>query len=177
MLTTLMSLYWTADETIELREAQMQMWLTDLAEFDLECITYAVTEWRQEETRRPVPAELRRLAIQAQRKRDEALRLPPPPQPRFVNQPDSEERRVEKAELAAEGRAILDEWARLHGYPDFWDHAWPALRPTGCNLFTEVTKWDAARHGGARRMPLHPAEVMSEGEKDRVRHASLEAAQ
>lgn len=71
MLTVLLSLYWTRDETIELREGQMQMWLEDLAEFDLDIIRGALVEWRRKPgQRRPAPGDIRAMCQEHQTARD-----------------------------------------------------------------------------------------------------------
>jgi len=165
-----MSLYWTAEETIELREAQMQMWLTDLDEFDLECITAAVTEWRQEQTRRPLPADIRRLAVREQRKRPA---LPPPPfRPRLAAEHD-EERNSRRDELLLHGIAIGNAWAQDRGFPDLdaFAHAhglgYAEARTMVARSFLNKTK----------PMPLASGENLSAPEKDQCRVESLQQQQ
>jgi hypothetical protein len=74
----LLSHYWTPDDPPELRRAQAEDWIGDLAEFPIGIIEGACTQWRREKSRRPTPADIRKLATAA---REEAMRqraLPPP---------------------------------------------------------------------------------------------------
>jgi hypothetical protein len=59
-----MSHYWTADDHPAARQAQIEDWIADLVEFDLEVIEFACREWRRKEIRRPLPAQIRDLAEQ-----------------------------------------------------------------------------------------------------------------
>lgn len=65
-ITTLLSHFWTADEDPRLRKLQIADWLDDLAEFGPGIVSRAVKEWRQTETKRPTPADIRKLCIAEQ---------------------------------------------------------------------------------------------------------------
>jgi hypothetical protein len=62
-----MNHYWTSDDPIAMRQAQIEDWIDDLIEFPLHAIEEAIREWRQTQTRRPTPAQIRSLAVAAQR--------------------------------------------------------------------------------------------------------------
>lgn len=74
----LLSHYWTADEPVALRQAQAEDWLDDLSEFPPEIVAAVCREWRRNETRRPLPAELRRLCKDEVASRQPLLPKPPP---------------------------------------------------------------------------------------------------
>ena len=129
MLTTLLSLYWTAEETIELREAQMQMWLEDLEEFDLDIIRGALIEWRRTPNqRRPAPGDIRAMCAEHQGSRN-AVRMLRGPE-KVVNWAEdiwhggpaeraealeAQEERYRRAAAYREGK--LDEYDAIH-HPD-----------------------------------------------------------
>jgi hypothetical protein len=64
----LMTHYWTADDHPAVRQAQIDDWLDDMTEFGPEIVRQACAEWRQTQTRRPTPAELRAIAAQIQQR-------------------------------------------------------------------------------------------------------------
>lgn len=193
MLTVLLSLYWTADETIELREAQMQMWFEDIAEFDLDIIQGAIKEWRRVPSqRRPAPGDIRALCAEHQDARNAILqrRIEGPTQPeawlvelwtdRDGNVDlDARRRALQRAkrleanheEQQRTGRALANEWARLNGYENFWDDAYRKGRKV-----SEVVAWVTA-NAKVKRMPLEPGEQeMSAAEKDKLRAESIRNA-
>ena len=101
----LMTHYWIADDSSEVRQAQIEDWLEDMAEFGPEIVRQACAEWRQTQTRRPAPAELRTIAVQIRRRQNpepEPVYLPPPP-----TRMEDPVKRAEMARLAGElGRAL-----------------------------------------------------------------------
>ena len=101
----LMTHYWTTDDHPAVRQAQVEDWLEDMAEFDPEIVRQACAEWRQTQTRRPTPAELRTIAAQIWRRQNpepEPVYLPPPP-----TRMEDPVKRAEMARLAGElGRAL-----------------------------------------------------------------------
>lgn len=74
-VSTLLSHYWTAADPVEVRRAQIGDWLEDLAEFAAPVVSEAAKEWRQENTRRPSPGDIRLLCI-AIKRRDAEKRRP-----------------------------------------------------------------------------------------------------
>ena len=75
-----MSHYWLATEPEPVRRTQLEDWLEDLGEFSPAAVAAACREWRQTKSKRPTPADIRKLCIVAQnRRRDsEAKALPAP---------------------------------------------------------------------------------------------------
>lgn len=59
-----MSHYWTADDHPATRQAQIEDWIDDLVEFELDIIEEVCREWRRTEIKRPLPAQLRDRASQ-----------------------------------------------------------------------------------------------------------------
>jgi hypothetical protein len=81
LIARLLSHYWTADDHPAMRQAQAEDWIEDLVELPTECVEEACREWRQTQTRRPVPSEIRILAITAQaRMRDRSILALPAPE-------------------------------------------------------------------------------------------------
>ena len=80
LIARLLSHYWTADDDPALRRTQAEDWLEDLAEFEVDDVRGACAEWRRSQTRRPVPADIRALAIAEQHRRivDHQRALPRP---------------------------------------------------------------------------------------------------
>lgn len=70
-----MNHYWTDNDHLATRQAQVEDWIEDLGEFPIGFVEEACREWRQTETRRPTPAAIRKLAIVAQRARREMLAI------------------------------------------------------------------------------------------------------
>ncbi len=62
-IARLMNHYWTADDHPAVRQAQIEDWLEDLAEFGLGVVRFACGDWRRDQTRRPTPADIRRIAV------------------------------------------------------------------------------------------------------------------
>lgn len=68
----LMSHYWTADDPPATREAQIEDWIEDLIEFDLDIVREACAEWRRKPVnRRPLPGEIRAICFSEQQDRQE----------------------------------------------------------------------------------------------------------
>lgn len=74
-----MSHYWTADDEPELRAKQFEDWLEDLGEFPASDVAAACTAWRQGESyrKRPLPGDIRLLAIAEGRRRAPGPRAAP----------------------------------------------------------------------------------------------------
>lgn len=70
--------YWAADTPIEIRRELARDWLEDLREFGAEIVNIACRQWRQAQSRRPTPADIRLLCIAEQRSRNERIALPAP---------------------------------------------------------------------------------------------------
>jgi hypothetical protein len=63
-----MSHYWTADDPEAARQVQLEDWIEDLFEFSDAIVEEACREWRRIGTRRPLPVDIRVLAIAEQRR-------------------------------------------------------------------------------------------------------------
>lgn len=98
----LLSHYWTADEPVALRQAQAEDWLDDLSEFPPEIVAAACRQWRRNETRRLLPAELRRLCSDEMVSRQPCLPKPAP---------------ITREEATARA----EEYARRHGFKSLAD--------------------------------------------------------
>lgn len=77
LIARLMGHYWAADTPIEIRRELARDWLEDLREFPLAMVENACREWRQTQSRRPTPADIRKLCIAEQIARRPALPAPP----------------------------------------------------------------------------------------------------
>jgi hypothetical protein len=125
LIARLMSHYWTADDPPEIRRAQAEDWIDDLVEYGPDVVAIACGEWRRTKTRRPTPAEIRMLAIAAQRERAE---LSDVPQITDGERQAMRERREaahkrRALEMIAEGQAISRKWAQDRGYADLGAYA------------------------------------------------------
>lgn len=70
MILRLLSHYWTADDHPATREAQVEDWLEDLIEFDLDVVRDACAEWRRrDENKRPTPGQIRKICFDEQQER------------------------------------------------------------------------------------------------------------
>jgi hypothetical protein len=78
LIARLLSHYWAGDDPPETRRAQAEDWIEDLLDFDLGIVAEACAQWRRGMSRRPTPADIRRLAIAEQGDRNEQLRLTAP---------------------------------------------------------------------------------------------------
>lgn len=65
-IATLLSHYWTTAEDQALRRAQASDWLADLEEFAPHIVTSSCAMWRRTESRRPTPADIRKLCLELQ---------------------------------------------------------------------------------------------------------------
>ena len=63
LIGRLLAHYWTTNEPQEVRRAIAEDWLEDLGEFPAEVVEAACREWRQTQSRRPTPADIRTLCI------------------------------------------------------------------------------------------------------------------
>jgi hypothetical protein len=67
MITSLLNHYWTADDLLASREAQLADWLEDLSRFDLSIVRDALAEWRRKPgSRRPTPGDIYAICFTAQ---------------------------------------------------------------------------------------------------------------
>lgn len=73
-----MSHYWTADDPIEARREQVRDWIEDLVEFGPATVADACREWRRTQSRRPTPADIRRLCVDSRQARIEHLAITGP---------------------------------------------------------------------------------------------------
>lgn len=64
--------YWTATEHAAIRQAQVEDWIEDLIEFDLDIIRDACAIWRRRpKASRPLPGQVRALCVDMQQERKE----------------------------------------------------------------------------------------------------------
>jgi hypothetical protein len=82
IIGTLLALYWQPDETPEVRQLLMQVWLEDLMEFGPAVVAESMREWRRGQKWRPTIAVFRALCRENQDlanfRRDRALPKPEP---------------------------------------------------------------------------------------------------
>lgn len=171
-----------ADEPLAVFEALAGDWVQAFIEFDVEIVADAAREWLWTQKWKPAVAELRELCERFQVKRERALLAPASAagvpawfaadketQRNWLHPEDNgdirlayerrcaafaaqEKKEPRRDELAFEGRATCNEWARANGYPDF-----DAAERDG-RRYSEVMRWNSARHPPMRRMPLEPGE-------------------
>ncbi len=98
LIARLLGHYWTADDDPASRRAQAEDWIDDLVEFEVGDVQNACREWRQSQTRRPTPADIRLLAIAEHRRRN------PVPEPPYIPPPAPRERTPE--DIAHVGRMM-----------------------------------------------------------------------
>jgi hypothetical protein len=67
----LLSHYWTGNEDARLRREQIHDWLDDLGAFASSIVASAVTEWRQTQSKRPSPADIRTICLRLEREAKE----------------------------------------------------------------------------------------------------------
>jgi hypothetical protein len=67
LVSRLLSHFWTANDTAEARQLQIQDWLDDLREFGPAVVEGACQRWRRTESRRPTPADIRKACFDEQR--------------------------------------------------------------------------------------------------------------
>lgn len=103
-ISRLMSHYWTANEDPRLRKAQAEDWLEDLAEFHEGIVGEACRDWRQEQTRRPTPADVRQLCLAATDPYE-------PPAPRHV--PSTPETPAQVAARIAKRQRVGEKFGEL----------------------------------------------------------------
>jgi hypothetical protein len=169
IVTKLMAHYWLPDEPTELREMVGSDWIEDLEQFDLAVVEESCREYRRGDTFRirPLPNDIRKLCIENQRLAKFSGRLLPKPE--RVEPPPS----IDGDELVREGRAIGNKWAQDRGFVDLDAYAaahglgYAAVRAAVCRSILGANQ---------NSMPLHPDEVMSPADKERVRRESLESS-
>lgn len=116
----LLSHYWVATEEVDLRKAQLEDWLTDLAPFGPDAVAEACARWRIRETRRPTPADIVKLAADVQRELAEirAATGPEAGDLRRIVRETREDRERRSVDMQREGRDIVNRWAQAKGYAD-----------------------------------------------------------
>ena len=97
IVTRLLAHYWTANDRVETRQAQLEDWIVDLAEFGPAIVAEACASWRRGYHTRPTPADIRKLAIEEQQ--------------------DRADRQRQTKHLA--GPSDLDAWARSLGWASY----------------------------------------------------------
>jgi hypothetical protein len=102
-IARLMSHYWTADDHPAARQAQIEDWLEDLSEFGLDVARLACADWRQSQTRRPTPADIRRIAVAEWNRRN-----PQPPPVYLPEPPPLIEDETKRAEMAARAAGLAN---------------------------------------------------------------------
>jgi hypothetical protein len=75
IITDLQSLYWVPDEAAGDRAGVAAIWLRVLGEFEPEIVRKACDEWSRFHTKRPTPAEIRKLCADAREAAEARLRL------------------------------------------------------------------------------------------------------
>ena len=76
MVASLMNHYWTADDPLSSRKAQIADWIEDLSKFDLDIVRDALAEWRRKPgSRRPTPGDIYAICFTAQQSRTERHRF------------------------------------------------------------------------------------------------------
>ena len=95
-MTRLLFHYWTADDSPEARQAQIEDWIEDLIEFGPRIVADACQEWRRGHDRRPTPSDIRGLCKETR----PISNLPALPAP-------ADE---------AEAKRLADEWAIRRGW-------------------------------------------------------------
>jgi hypothetical protein len=124
LVTKLLGHYWTSQEHAAARQAQIEDWIDDLAEFGPSVVETACTEWRRAEHRRPLPSEIRKLCAEERDNRAwRATRALPAPVPvmtqRQIDQAEERRLALELNELRyARGDAFrrgdLAQWETLN---------------------------------------------------------------
>lgn len=114
-IARLMSHFWVANEDQRVRAAQAQDWLDDMAEFHEAVVAMACRDWRQVETRRPSPAELRKLCLE--------MTIVPEEEKPIETSPHAFPSREDFLWLKErEGaRHTLDDWQRIKAYQLAWE--------------------------------------------------------
>lgn len=114
LVTKLLGHYWTGQEHAAARQAQIEDWIDDLAEFGPAVVETACTEWRRGEHRRPLPSDIRALCVEERDARAwRATRALPPPVPMLTQrQIDEAEARRLDVEINEARYARGDAWRR-----------------------------------------------------------------
>jgi hypothetical protein len=112
-VTRLLQHYWTADDPVTVRTAQIADWLEDLREFGPAVVARACVEWRRVGSRRPLPSDIRRLCIE-----DISASRAPEAQADMHRAERQEARRQAGEDMRREGRDLINQWARARGHAD-----------------------------------------------------------
>lgn len=121
VIARLMSHFWTADDPMEIRRAQAEDWLADLASFDVDVVNEACARWRIKETRRPVIADIFKLCEEVAEMRQPAAvwTLPPPRDAGFPSKADRDylrkKLRTDKGGVGYSKLTTEEKW-RWHSY-------------------------------------------------------------
>lgn len=131
-----------------MRSLQIEDWLDDLTEFPASLVSWACKEWRQSQTRRPMPAEIRKLCVE----RDQ--------QARDRRKPHRERDSRAESEALAAHQAYRRRYQEAAEARELW------AKQCGCVSFTHamtIGLLNAAKHGGRYvpsetvAAPLHAA--------------------
>lgn len=133
---------------------QMSDWLEDLAEFSAVDVAAACKEWRQHQTRRPTPAEIRKLTIESKRMRQEPPKRPQIEGPKVDTEAWCAEDRRQRYEGYRRAEEAREADARRLGYG-----SWAEMSndPHGASAWLQ-----RARMAKARSEPLEPREPAKE---------------
>lgn len=104
-ISRLMAHYWAANEDPRLRAAVAQDWLDDLAIFHEAIVAEACRDWRQGESRRPTPSDIRKLCLESTKEPE-----PPPSAP----PPETAEELQARLEHRREMGDLFGVWQRMH---------------------------------------------------------------
>src|SRR4051794_17477615 len=120
-ISTLLRHYYVEHEPAAARQAQLEDWLEDLAEFGSEIVAEACRQWRQgpDGKKRPSPAHIRELAVAEKHYRERRALLPPPNEMARLRERRAHEKRLRDEAKGREARAYLDKCARNRDYADF----------------------------------------------------------
>lgn len=76
IVTRLLAHYWTADDRVETRQAQIEDWVEDLIEFGPLAVATACRDWRRDTFhQRPLPGDIRALCAAAANAERERLMI------------------------------------------------------------------------------------------------------
>jgi hypothetical protein len=125
LIARLMSHYWASDTPTEIRREMAMDWLDDLREFGPDIVSAACGAWRRSQTKRPTPADVRRLCIEEQTER--RMSVPAFPSPTAEQKERRDEARADAREADKrmqtaryeDARQDRENWARELGYQSF----------------------------------------------------------
>jgi hypothetical protein len=145
MVSRLLSHYWTADDRVEERQAQIEDWIDDLSGFGPDIAAEACARWRIYQSRRPTPADVRKEAVQVQAEYAERAALSSPEviqdrQNRHDRRRQQKEERERRNRIdQAEGRDIVNKWAQERGFADLDAYCEATARPWP-EVYTQIVQ-------------------------------------